>query len=82
MTVSSRHHGCRTMSLGSSYKHPGASASCLQSPSGLTSSDESESDGESPSFSFLAPTGYTGIARRHTILPLHGTLCFAAPRIL
>ena len=47
------------MSLGSSYKGPGASATCYQSPSGLTSSDES--DAGSPRFSFLAPSGYTGV---------------------
>jgi hypothetical protein len=54
----SRQHGPRAMSLGSSYRNPGASMACYQSPSGLTSSDESE--GDSPRFSFLAPSGFTG----------------------
>ena len=69
--TSSRQHGVRAMSLGSSYRSLGASTACYQSPSGLTSSDESE--GDSPRLSFLAPSGYTGTISI-PFLPSTGTL--------
>lgn len=55
--TSSRQHGFRAMSLGSSYRSPNVSAGSFHGPSGLTDSDE---EYDSPGFSFLAPSGLTG----------------------
>lgn len=58
--TSSRQHGFRAMSLGSSYRSPNVSAGSFHGPSGLTDSDDSDEEYDSPGFSFLAPSGLTG----------------------
>ncbi len=58
--TSSRQHGFRAMSLGSSYRSPNASAGSFHGPSGLTDSEDSDDEYDSPGFSFLAPSGFTG----------------------
>lgn len=57
------------MSLGSSYRSPNASAGSVHGPSGLTDSDDADEEFDSPGFSFLAPSGYTGdILRISTLI--------------
>jgi len=54
-----RHSDFRSISLASSYMSPNISAGSFHGPSGLTDSDD---EVDSPRFSFLAPSGYTGNA--------------------
>jgi hypothetical protein len=54
-------NGAKTMSLGTASL---VQSSVIRGPSGLTDSEESDDDFNSPGFSFLAPSGYTGKSPR------------------
>ncbi len=53
--------GFKTASWASSRRTASNSKGCFKAPSGLTDSEDSDNGGhESPRYSFMAPSGYTG----------------------